>query len=122
MDAAEETAILLETGCPPSTIKTLLSFAEKYRLSLSDDVVQKNRKLGTRSLVRIAARLAKFPQDHDLNAIISRSLLAEFLPAMERMNLDTLLQETGIMKNSARVRQYPTSEASENMILIAFSV
>jgi len=103
MDAAEEAAILLETGCSPTIIKTLLSFAEKYRQSLSADTVQKNRKLGTRSLVRIATRLAKFPQDNDLNRMISRSLLAEFLPAIERMNLDTLLQEAGMTRRSAWV-------------------
>jgi hypothetical protein len=115
MDTAEETAILLETGCSSNIIETLISFAEKYRLSLSDDIVQKNRKLGTRSLVRIATRLAKFPQGDDLNAVISRSLLAEFLPAMERMNLDTLLQETGIMKSSPRVRQQSAYETSKDM-------
>ncbi|KAG6898082.1 hypothetical protein C0992_006002 [Termitomyces sp. T32_za158] len=66
------------------------------RQSMSDDNVLKNRKLGTRSLVRIARRLARFPQDDDLNAIISRSLLAEFLPAVEKINLDTLLAEAKI--------------------------
>jgi von Willebrand factor A domain-containing protein 8 len=104
MDADEENEILLETGCSPNIIKTLLSFAEKYRQSLSADAVQKNRKLGTRALVRIATRLARFPQDDDLNALISRSLLAEFLPAVERITLDTLLQEAGIKKRSAWVR------------------
>jgi hypothetical protein len=105
MDAAEETAILLETGCSSSIIKTLLSFTEKYRQSLSSDTAQKNRKLGTRSLVRIATRLAKFPQDGDLHRVIRRSLLADFLPAVERMNLDTLMQEAGIKEMSAWVRQ-----------------
>jgi len=104
MDADEENEILLETGCSRNIIKTLLSFAEKYRQSLSADTVQKNRKLGTRALVRIATRLARFPQDDDLNALISRSLLAEFLPAVERITLDTLLQEAGIKKRSAWVR------------------
>jgi len=104
MDAAEENEILVGTGCSSNIIKSLLSFAEKYRQSLSADSVQKNRKLGTRALVRIATRLARFPQDDDLNALISRSLLAEFLPAMERITLDTLLQEAGIIKRSACVR------------------
>jgi hypothetical protein len=103
MDADEESDILLETGCSPNIIKPLLSFAEKYRQSLSADTVQKNRKLGTRALVRIATRLTKFPQDDDLNALISRSLLAEFLPAMEKMTLDTLLKEVGIIKRSTWV-------------------
>ncbi|KAF5384151.1 hypothetical protein D9615_003188 [Tricholomella constricta] len=96
MDHREEADILRATGCPPSLVETLLSFAGKYRQSMSEDNVLKNRKLGTRTLVRIARRLAMFPQDDDLNTIISRSLLAEFLPAMERMNLDTLLAEANI--------------------------
>lgn len=103
MDAEEETAILSKTGCSPGIIDALLPFATKYRESMSVDTVQKNRKLGTRSLVRIATRLAKFPQDDDLHTIISRSLLAEFLPAMEKMNLDTLLEEGGIKKQSTWV-------------------
>ena len=97
MDAAEEAAILIATGCPGELVHSLLSFAEKYR-SMSTDNVQKNRKLGTRSLVRITRRLAAHPGDLDLNALISRSLLAEFLPAAERMSLDQLLEETGIKK------------------------
>jgi von Willebrand factor A domain-containing protein 8 len=83
MDVDKESEILLETGCSPNIIKTILSFAEKYRQSLSADTVQKSRKLGTRALVRIATQLAKFPQDDDLYTLISRSLLAEFLPAVE---------------------------------------
>ena len=98
MEAEEEGTILSATGCSIGMIDTLLSFAEKYRQSMSTDNVQKNRKLGTRSLIRIARRLAMFPQDDDLNAVIRRSLLADFLPTVERMNLDTLFEETGIWK------------------------
>ncbi|KAG6885080.1 hypothetical protein C0993_006041 [Termitomyces sp. T159_Od127] len=96
MSREEELDILLATGCPRPIVESLLSFAEKYRQSMSDDNVLKNRKLGTRSLVRIARRLARFPQDDDLHAIISRSLLAEFLPTVEKINLDTLLAEVKI--------------------------
>jgi hypothetical protein len=98
MDAKEEATILLETGCPSAVVDTLLSFADKYRRNMSSDNVQKNRRLGTRSLLRIARRLSMFPQDDDLNAVISRSLLAEFLPAVERLNLGDLLAESGISK------------------------
>lgn len=96
MSHEEELDILLATDCPQPIVESLLSFAEKYRQSMSDDNVLKNRKLGTRSLVRIARHLARFPQDDDLNAIISRSLLAEFLPAVEKINLDALLAEAKI--------------------------
>jgi hypothetical protein len=98
MGPEEEGTILLATGCPSDAVDTLLSFADKYRRNMSSDNVQKNRKLGTRSLLRIARRLAMFPQDDDLNAMISRSLLAEFLPPIERLNLDEMLAESGIPK------------------------
>lgn len=103
MTQEEESSILLETGCSPGAVETLVSFADKYRHSMSSDSVQKNRKLGTRALVRIARRLAWFPQDDDLNAIIGRSLLTEFLPAVERMNLDALLLESGIKRRAPAV-------------------
>ena len=103
MDHEEESNILLSTGCPPPLVAILLSFAEKYRQSISVDNVLKNRKLGTRSLVRISRRLAMFPQDNDLNSTIGRSLLAEFLPASERMNLDALLEEVNIEKKTPPV-------------------
>lgn len=104
MNKEEEVTLLLSTGCLPSTVHTLISFAEKYRQSMSADSVQKNRKLGTRSLVRITRRLAMLPHDDDLNAIISRSLLAEFLPKVERMNLNDLLDEAGIRRRTPLVR------------------
>ena len=103
MTPSEESAVLAATGCPPSLISTLIPFANKYRESMSADTVQKNRKLGTRSLVRIARRAAKFPNDEDLHGLITRSLLAEFLPAVERMNLDELLEDAGIKKKSTWV-------------------
>ncbi|KAG5728425.1 hypothetical protein E4T56_gene18957 [Termitomyces sp. T112] len=96
MSRVEESDILRATGCPQHIIECLLSFAEKYRQSISDDNVLKIRKLGTRSVVRIAKRLALFPHDDDLNAIINRSLLADFLPAVEKMKLDALLSEAKI--------------------------
>jgi hypothetical protein len=45
-----------------------------------------------------------FPQDDDLSTIIWRSLLAEFLPASERMNLDALLEEVNIERKTPPVR------------------
>jgi hypothetical protein len=104
MDAAEETAILLATGCPRETVNVLSSFAAKYRQTVSADSIQKNRKLGTRALVRIARRLARFPNGTDLNTLINRSLLAEFLPAVERMDLDATFKEIGIKEEAPLVR------------------
>ncbi|KDR77148.1 hypothetical protein GALMADRAFT_246376 [Galerina marginata CBS 339.88] len=107
MDAKEESTILLATGCPQGLVDILLVFAEKYRASMSADNVLKNRKLGTRSLVRISRRLALYPQDTDLRAIIHRSLLAEFLPATEKMNLNTLLEDSNIFKTTAPFNPSP---------------
>jgi hypothetical protein len=111
MPPEEETSVLLETGCPTLVVRTLLSFASSYRASMSGDDVQKNRKLGTRSLVRIARRLAQFPQDGDLGAVIGRSLLADFLPAAERVNLDALQLEAGISRKPPLVCCPPSGPA-----------
>lgn len=103
MGQKEEFDILEATGCPKPIIDILLSFADKYRQSMSADNVLKNRKLGTRSLVRIARRIAFAPEGVDLYAIIHQSLLAEFLPATEKINLNTLLEDCNIFKRTAAV-------------------
>lgn len=103
MDAQEESAVLSATGCSQRCVDTLLTFADKYRRSMSADNVLKNRKLGTRSLVRIARRLALYPRDSDIYYIIQRSLLAEFFPATEKMNLNTLLEDSNIFKQTSQV-------------------
>ncbi|CDO72121.1 hypothetical protein BN946_scf184962.g64 [Trametes cinnabarina] len=100
MSEAEEAHILSQTGCPTPIVNTLLKFADKYRSSMTSDAVQKNRKLGTRSLIRIARRVAKFPADDDLHALLSRALLSEFLPATEVMNLQNIFEECDIHKRS----------------------
>lgn len=104
MDAQEESAVLSATGCSQHHVDALLIFAEKYRSSMSADNALKNRKLGTRSLVRIARRLALYPWDNDIYYIIQRSLLAEFLPATEKMNLNTILEDSNIFKQTSQVR------------------
>ncbi|KAG7095577.1 hypothetical protein E1B28_006310 [Marasmius oreades] len=99
MDEKEEYVVLKSSGCSSETLERLLRFAERYRRSFSDDNIQKNRKLGTRSLMRIANRLASVPGDaRDLRTLLSRTLLAEFLPATERLNLESLFGETGVKK------------------------
>ncbi|KAI0327509.1 hypothetical protein GY45DRAFT_1355662 [Cubamyces sp. BRFM 1775] len=100
MSQAEEAHILLQTGCRASVVETLLKFADKYRSGMTSDAVQKNRKLGTRSLLRIARRVAKFPEDDDLHTLLSRALLAEFLPATETMNLQNIFEECGIKQRT----------------------
>ncbi|KZT08123.1 uncharacterized protein LAESUDRAFT_649814 [Laetiporus sulphureus 93-53] len=100
MSRTEEAMVLAQTGCPPHIADALLSFAERYRASMTSDTVQKNRKLGTRALVRIARRVARFPGDDDLYALLSRAILADFLPTTELMNLEELFAEAGIKKRT----------------------
>jgi hypothetical protein len=114
MGRAEEEAILCAAGCPARLVGRMLAFAERYRASMSEDSVQKNRKLGTRSLVRIARRMAVDSGagaevegeggEGDLRAVLSRALLLEFLPGVERMNVDQLFDEAGIVRVASAVR------------------
>ncbi|KAK2460039.1 hypothetical protein APHAL10511_007962 [Amanita phalloides] len=96
IDREEEAAILESHGCPQSILTLLLDFAEKYRASMSADNITKNRKLGTRSLVRIARRVSKYPHTSNLHKIICHLLLAEFLPVAEKMNLESMLRDCDI--------------------------
>jgi hypothetical protein len=98
MDREEEETVLKSHGCPPSISTVLFNFAEKYRMSMSAENITKNRKLGTRSLVRIARRISKYPHSSNLYDIISRLLLAEFLPVTERMDLEDILRDCDILK------------------------
>ena len=106
MDAEEESALLLATGCSPSVVSSLMTFATKYRESISAETTTKQRKLGTRALVRIARRIAQYPWSDDLHLLLSRALLAEFLPPVERMNLDLLLADAGVQRQTAYVSYF----------------
>ncbi|PIL28944.1 hypothetical protein GSI_08991 [Ganoderma sinense ZZ0214-1] len=108
MSHAEEEHLLLQTGCPTPVVDALLRFADRYRTSMTADAVQKNRKLGTRALLRIARRVAQFPAaEPDLHTLLSRAVLAEFLPATEAMNLLNICEETGIKKRTSAFNPSP---------------
>ncbi|KLO18907.1 hypothetical protein SCHPADRAFT_935748 [Schizopora paradoxa] len=107
MDEAEEARILSATDCPAATIGALLKFANKYRTSVSAESVQKSRKLGTRSLVRIAKRVAAYSWDDDIYAMLCRAVLADFLPPTERMTLQEMLEEAGIRRRTAMYNPSP---------------
>ena len=101
MGQEEERKTVLSTGCPVEIVEKLLAFAGRYRDTLASDSVQKSRKFGTRAILRIAKRMAMAPQngnvgDDELYMLISRSILAEFLPTTERAVLETLLKESNI--------------------------
>lgn len=103
MDVEEERMFLTSTSCPPDIANTLLSFAEKYRSSISSDNVIKNRKLGTRTLIRLAGKIALHPEESDLRNLIEQVLLAEFLPASEKLGLETMLNDSNIVKSTPAV-------------------
>jgi len=101
MNKEEERKTVISTGCPAEIAEMVLDFAEKYRNTLASDSVQKNRKFGTRTILRIARRIALLARNGDksgdeLYALINRSILAEFLPTTERTALETLLNECNI--------------------------
>ncbi|OCH94642.1 hypothetical protein OBBRIDRAFT_817121 [Obba rivulosa] len=101
MSHAEESDVLEQTGCPAHVVQVLVAFSERYRARMTADTVQKNRKLGTRALVRIARRVQRFPwEEQALHEMISRAILVEFLPRTEAMSLDEVFEETGIRKRT----------------------
>lgn len=126
MPHTEESALLLATGCPSHVVDTMMLFAEKYRASMlegankegggsrGDEAVLKKRRLGTRGLIRMAKWVALLGLGRGvdgrpvlvdgLHEMICRSLLAEFLPPTERMNLDIMLEECGVVKTAPVVR------------------
>jgi len=108
MNKEEERKAVLFTGCSTEIVEKLLTFAEKYRNTLASDSVQKNRKFGTRTIIRIAKRMATVSQNGDqsgdeLYTLINRSILAEFLPTTERTTLELLMKECNISPGRSAV-------------------
>lgn len=95
MNLPEERAVIqARTQCSESELDKLLEFASAYRALAADPNLhlQKSRRLGTRQLIRVAARLARYA-DADMHALIGRALLLEFLPKTVRsLVLDTMAQ------------------------------
>ncbi|KAF9648314.1 hypothetical protein BDM02DRAFT_3187271 [Thelephora ganbajun] len=116
MDQEEECKTVLSTGCPVEVVEKLLAFAEKYRNTLASDSVQKNRKFGTRTILRIAKRMAMVSHNGDrssdeLYVLINRSILAEFLPTTERTALETLLKECDIRPGRSALNPSPIASS-----------
>ena len=108
MNKGEEQKVVLSTGCPAEIVEKLLAFAGKYRNTFASDSVRKNRKFGTRAIIRIARRMAMASQNGDrscdeLYSLINRSILAEFLPTTERAALEALLEECNIAPGRSAV-------------------
>ncbi|KAH8982346.1 AAA domain-containing protein [Lactarius hatsudake] len=111
MGRSEEAALLLRTGCPPSHVDALLGFVGTYRTRMApSDGALRVRRLGTRALLRIARRLARFPWDQDTRKMLERALLTDFLPATERAGVEGLLEDAGIKKTSPAFHPAPLIE------------
>ncbi|GAA5900077.1 hypothetical protein JCM6882_002608 [Rhodosporidiobolus microsporus] len=106
MPPSEERALLALTSCPSPLIAQLQSFAALYRARTAAEAgsagTSKSRRLGTASLVRIARRLARFPGEN-VRTLLERTLLVEFLPKVEREQVDELMKETGLEKEPTQV-------------------
>jgi hypothetical protein len=109
MDLSEEKALLLSTNCPPHLVDILETFARSYRRANAGPS-SKSRRLGTASLMRIARRLARFP-DEDVFKLVNRTLLSEFLPTTTKSELAALLAESAIAPGPDFVRPRHLSAA-----------
>lgn len=104
MSAVEErTVIETRTGCPKEHLDVLLAFAARYRALSGDPTLglSKSRRLGTRALIRMAARIAKFPDSTDLYALVTRNLLVDFLPRTTKELVQRVLEESSLRPRGA---------------------
>lgn len=104
MSAAEERSVIEKrTGCPPKLLDALLEFSGRYRTLSRDPTLglAKSRRLGTRALIRMAARLAKYPDSTDIHALVVRNLLVDFLPRTTKELVQRVLDESGLHPRGA---------------------
>ncbi|KAH9007354.1 AAA domain-containing protein, partial [Lactarius deliciosus] len=111
MGRSEEAALLLRTECPPAHVDALMGFAGAYRTRMApSEGALRVRRLGTRALLRIARRLARFPWDQGIRRMLERALLTDFLPATEKAGVEELLEDAGIKKTSPAFHPAPLIE------------
>lgn len=79
-------------------LQRVLAFAHAYRQQATDPNVglSKARRLGTRQLIRVARRLAVWP-DEDVYQLLFRNQLCEFLPRTVREVVHNMLVAHGIV-------------------------
>lgn len=104
MSAVEERQVIeARSGCPKEHLDVLLAFAARYR-TLSRDAtlgLSKSRRLGTRALIRMAARITRFPDSTDIHALVTRNLLVDFLPRTTKELVHRVLDESGLRPRGA---------------------
>ncbi|CAO1629064.1 unnamed protein product [Sympodiomycopsis kandeliae] len=101
-DEEEMEIVCAQSNCSPDRLESLFAFARRYRELSSDPSLglDKSGRLGTRSLIRMAKRLAEYPQT-DLRSLLERNLLVEFLPRTNRDLVRNTLSECGLYPRGA---------------------
>lgn len=97
MDAAEEQHLVLtRSGCD-APLDRVFEFARRYRAACADPGagLHKARRLGTRQLIRIASRIARFPRT-DVHAALWRGQLIDFTPRTVRDVVAGIMRDCGI--------------------------
>ncbi|KAK0566796.1 hypothetical protein OC844_000545 [Tilletia horrida] len=124
-EGEERDVIQKRTGIASADLDRLFWFARTYRITSSDPNLNlnKSRRLGTRQLIRIAARLALDPYA-DLHSLISRNLLVAYLPVTVRnVVLDLLSQSRIFPRGTEGAYQYrphpfiPAPKIEDNMVV-----
>ncbi|KAE8209026.1 hypothetical protein CF327_g6940 [Tilletia walkeri] len=123
----EKDVIQKRTGVGKDELERLFWFVRTYRVTSSDPNLNlsKSRRLGTRQLIRIAARLALDPYA-DLHSLLSRNLLVAYLPVTVRnVVLDLLAQSRISPRGTEGAHQYlpppfipaPKVDAAKNEVV-----
>lgn len=101
-EVEEREIVAAQSGCSLDRLERLFIFTKRYRELSSDPSLglDKSRRLGTRSLIRIAKRLAEYPET-DLRVLLERNLLVDFLPRTNRDLVRTTLSECGLHPRGA---------------------
>jgi hypothetical protein len=102
MDLYEEETILAGTGCSHDIIRDILAFSQLYRGQNVDQDVTKRRKLGTRTLLRIARHMKQIPTDF-LTDLFDNALHLTSLPEVERSKIEALYADVGLEKRPPTV-------------------
>ena len=103
MTADEERAVVQQqSGVSDTALDPVWAFVHKYRTQASDANVglHKARRFGTRQLIRIARRLARWPDD-DVYRLLFRNQLCDFLPRTVRDIVHHMLLDVGIAPHGA---------------------
>ncbi|XP_046853254.1 von Willebrand factor A domain-containing protein 8-like isoform X2 [Xenia sp. Carnegie-2017] len=84
---------------PKNKMQVVLKMVDKLRNSDNSLLSSITPSFSTRQLLRIAKRLARYPNE-DLYEIITASCLAEFLPSLAKSALEDVMQEMDIFKTT----------------------